>query len=611
MNSSVLLLPVILPLIIAVLMLAISKRKILISEILLLLAVTIDLAASISFLGKDMRFEAPWSGFGFNLSLRLYQFSSFILLSASAIGLLVVIYSIAYMKNRDHSKMFFVNMLLALAFVNGAILSNNIILMLFFWEGLLIPIFGMIMSGGRKAFPAAVKALVLSGTADLLMTVGICITVYLSNGQYTIEKIHVPMNSMGCIAFIFLMIGSTAKAGSMPFHTWIPDAAEDGPLPFMAFMPGALEKLLGIYFLTRISLNMFEIKSGTSMSFVMMALGSITILFAAMMALIQHDYKRLLAYHSISQVGYMILGIGTAVPAGIVGGIYHMINNAIYKSCLFMTAGSVEKQTGTTDLKKLGGLRKNMPVTFACFLIAAASISGVPLFNGFFSKELIFEGALENGFIFYAAALSGAFFTALSFLKLGHAVYFGKQLSGIKNVKDAPLAMTFPMLILSSLCILFGVYNKLPLKYLIEPVLGGKLQNTFSGFPQNSALTGISLAVLILACLDHMYGFKKTKSGLGSVDHIHYAPGLITIYGWAEMRYFDIYDMGMKAVNNFAKLVFRIDHGISWIYDVLLVKSVEFLSGCIKKAHSGDQSRYLKWSIAGMLLIIIIVEVSM
>ena len=611
MSSTILLLPVFLPLAFAILILASRNKRNFLKEIMTFLAALIDLAASISFLGKDIRFDAPWCGFGFNLSLRLYQFSGFILLSVSAIGFLIIIYSIAYMKNMDHSKMFYVNMLLTLAFVNGAVLANNIILMLFFWEGLLIPIFGMIISGGRKAYPTAVKALVLSGTADLFMTIGICMTAYLSNGQYTIEKIHIPMDLSGSIAFIFLMIGATAKAGSMPFHTWIPDAAVDGPLPFMAFLPGALEKLLGIYFLCRISLDIFQLKSGTPMSIVMMVLGSITILFAVMMALIQHDYKRLLAYHSISQVGYMILGIGTAVPIGIIGGLYHMINNAIYKSCLFLTAGSVERQTGTTDLKKLGGLYRKMPVTFVCFLITAASISGVPPFNGFFSKELIFEGALKNGFIFYIVAVIGAFFTALSFLKLGHAVYFGKQPSGTQNVKEAPFAMTFPMIILAACCILFGIYNKLPLKYLIEPVLGTKLQGTFSGLPQSWALSGISLAVLILAVLDHMYGFKKTKSGLGSVDHIHYAPGLVTIYSWAEMRYFDLYDMGLIAINSFAKLVFKIDHGISWIYDVLLVKTVESLSGCIKKAHTGDQARYLKWSVAGMLLIIIIAAVFM
>ncbi len=140
-----------------------------------------------------------------------------------------------------------------------------------------------------------------------------------------------------------------------------------------------------------------------------MIIGAATILFAVMMALIQKDFKKLLSYHAISQVGYMILGIGTGLPAGIVGGLFHMINHAMYKSCLFLTGGSVEKQAGTTDLKKLGGIGRLMPVTFICFIIAAAAISGVPPLNGFFSKELVYDGALERHWIFYAAALSAHF----------------------------------------------------------------------------------------------------------------------------------------------------------------------------------------------------------
>jgi NADH-quinone oxidoreductase subunit L len=144
------------------------------------------------------------------------------------------------------------------------------------------------------------------------------------------------------------------------------------------------------------------------------------------MALIQKDMKRLLSYHAISQVGYMVLGIGTALPIGIVGGLFHMLNNAVYKSCLYMTAGSIEKQTGTTDLRKIGGLSKRMPFTAICFTICALSIAGVPPFNGFFSKELIFDAALESNVIFYIGALLGAFMTAVSFLKMGRAAFAGK-----------------------------------------------------------------------------------------------------------------------------------------------------------------------------------------
>jgi NADH-quinone oxidoreductase subunit L len=426
------------------------------------------------------------------------------------------------------------------------------------------------------------------------------------------DKIHLPLNYWGSFAFILLMIGAIAKAGSMPFHSWIPDAALDAPLPFMAFLPAALEKLLGIYFLARISLDLFQFNPGSSMSLLMMIIGAITIFLAVMMALVQSNYKKLLSYHAISQVGYMILGIGTALPIGIVGGLFHMINHAMYKSCLFLTGGSVEKQTGTTDLHELGGIGRKMPITFICFIIAAAAISGVPPFNGFFSKELVFDGALESGKIFYIIALAGAFLTAASFLKLGHAAFLGKPAKDISNVKEASWAMLIPMIVIASGCILFGIYNPLPLKNLIQPILGARLEgHNFSGLPHNWMLVYISLGVLLLAFLNHLYGVKRTQKGIGAVDHIHYAPGLLQIYNMAEKRYFDPYDIGMFFVNIFAKAFWAIDRAIDWFYDTFCVWVATTLSTILKKLYSGNYSASVSWSLLGILIIIVTIIILM
>lgn len=606
MNSSILLLPVIVPLAASILVLVIPKKYEFINKVLALLTVCADLAVSVLAWGKKLNFYIPWGGFQFDISLKLYSFNSFIYLAASSIALLTMVYSIVYMDRKNHSRLFYSCILLSLSFINGAVLSNNLIVMLFFWEGLLIPLFGMIMSGGRNSSNTAVKAFVLSGTADLCMMAGVGLTVYLSGGECAIDKIHLSMSSAGSLSFIFLIIGATAKAGSMPFHSWIPDAAEDAPLPFMAFIPGSLEKLLGIYFLTRICMDMFEFKSGSPMSIVLMTIGCITIICAVMMALVQHDYKKLLAYHSVSQVGYMVLGIGTGVPAGIVGGLFHMLNNAVYKCGLFLTAGSVERQTGTTDLEKLGGLGRKMPVTFACFIINAAAISGVPPFNGFFSKELIFDGALKSGLIFYIISVLGAFFTAVSFLKLAHAAYLGKGQERPVKIKEAPWPMLLPMIAISLCCILLGLYRQLPLKYLAEPVISANLVSGPLEFPISWALLIISLTVLMLACLDHIIGFRKTGSGLHSVDHISRAPVLCNIYRCAEMKFFDPYVIGIKAVNAFAKLSFTIDRGIDSIYSRYITGLVAKVSSFLKRVHTGDQSMYLGWSIIGMILMILI-----
>ena len=606
MTNTMLLIPIIVPAILALLIFISSKKHTVIAQGLSIIGVSINLVLSILMFNNNLSFDAAWGGFGIDFSLRLYQFSSFILLAVSGFAFLIVLYSLKFMKAHKNEKLFYAYLLLTVALVSGAVLSNNLVVMLFFWEGLLGALFGMIMTGGKSVFQTAVKAFILSAVADFCLMFGVGLTIYIA-GTAKIDAIHqLPMDFWGGFAFIMLMIGAIAKAGSMPFHSWIPDAADDAPLPFMAFLPAALEKLLGIYFLARISLDLFDLKPGTSISVVMMTIGAITILAAVMMALIQKDFKRLLSYHAISQVGYMILGIGTALPVGIVGGLFHMINHAMYKSCLFLTGGSVEKQTGTTDLNKLGGLGRKMPVTFTCFIIAAAAISGVPPLNGFFSKELIFDGALESNMIFYVAAVLGAFFTAASFLKLGHTVFLGKQTTEMKNVKESSLSMLLPMIIIASGCILFGVYNALPLQNLIEPILGHRLEETYAGLPHSWLLVLISTIVLILAFLNHLYGTKRTGKSIGAVDHIHYAPGLKTIYKYAELRYFDPYNIGLKIVNLGSIIAYYFDRAIDWIYNVFIVWLVNILSACSRKIYNGSQSVFVGWPLAGVIVIIII-----
>ncbi len=177
----------------------------------------------------------------------------------------------------------------------------------------------------------------------------------------------------------------------------------------------------------------------------MMTIGAVTIVLAVFMALIQKDFKKLLSFHAISQVGYMVLGIGTGIPIGIAGGLFHMINHAMYKCGLFLSAGSVEHRTGTTELKKLGGSGKEMPLTAFGFSVCALAISGVWPLNGFVSKEMVFHGAIETGYIVFAiAAWVGAIFTFASFLKAGHSVFFGERTKEVPAGQGKPGARRYP-----------------------------------------------------------------------------------------------------------------------------------------------------------------------
>ncbi len=605
MNTQLILL-LALPAVCGVCILLVPQRIHKVREVLFFGAALVNLGITIAIFKQDLLFSHPWLAYGIDFSIRLDSFSRFILISAASLSFLIALYSIAFMRGKTIGKQFFAYLLISVSMVNGATLANNLLLLLFFWEGLLGTLFGFIAIGGKGAFKTAVKALVIVGLSDLAMMLGIGLTAHIA-GTLTMSELAVPVTGLGSVAFILIMIGAISKGGSMPFHSWIPDAAIDAPTPFMAFMPAALEKLLGIYLLGRISLQIFALRPSSWLSPLLMTIGGITILLAVMMALVQKDYKRLLSYHAISQVGYMILGIGTAVPAGIVGGLFHMINNAMYKSCLFLTGGAVEKQAGTTDLRKLGGIGRNMPITFACFAVSAVAISGVPPFNGFFSKELVYDGALERNMVFYLMAVVGSFFTAASFLKLGHSAYLGKRSSENEGVREAPAAMLAPMIIIAASCVVFGLYNALPLKHLIQPVLGAeRLEgHNFAGLPKNWILVAVTMFVLAGALLNHLMGAKRSGSGIGAVDHIHDALVLSTIYDRAEKRWFDPYDIGLKFVSVFSKMLWGIDRIIDWIYDGFAVTLTMGLGRTLNRLHNGSYATYLMWSLGGIILVIV------
>ena len=605
--GSLILLLIIIPISAALVVLLVPKKIRGVKEAVMLAGTLANFLLIIFLFNRNLSYSIPWAGFGaFELNLRLYHYSAFTIGAAAAFAFLISLYMSVFAFNKNYSKYFYVFFLASLSFLNGAALSSNLLAILFFWEALLITQFVLIALGGKSAFKTATKAFIIVGLSDLCMMVGMAIYGNLA-GTFNIGVTYLSLAGFGGLAFTFLIIGAIAKSGAMPFHSWIPDAAIDAPLPFMAIFPGALEKILGIYFLARISLDMFKLDLNSWASYMLMTIGAITIVLAVMMALVQTDYKKLLSYHAISQIGYMVLGIGTLVPVGIIGGIFHMLNNSMYKSCLFLTGGAVEKEAGTTNLEKLGGIGGKMPVTFICFIITALSISGVPPFNGFFSKELVYDGALERGRIFYLAAVIGSFFTAASFLKLGHAAFLGKLDRTNSRVKEAPVAMLIPMIIIAGACILFGVYNALPLKFLIQPILGPeRLEgHSYAGFPANTTLVIISAIVLIGALLNHIYGVKRTGKGISAVDHIHYAPVLRWLYAKAQKGYFDPYNIGIGIINVFSKIANWFDKAIDWVYNSLIVTITYQTAAAIKRLHSGSYKLYILWSVGAAALIII------
>lgn len=595
--------PIFLPLISSILILLISEKTKYLREFLSLIVSLVTFIASLVILritydSGNINYQLPWLANFSSLSFKIDNLSAFILLSSNLFAFLTAIYAIST-PNRGSSKIFYFLLLLTQTAANACVIADNLITLLFFWEsiGIMLYVYIFISNNTSENRKTALKAFLINAVADIAMMIGIIIVGYITD-TFTMSEISnnkLVLESWATIAYFLLLIGALTKAGVFPFHTWIPDAALNSNAGFMAYIPAALDKLLGIYFLARISIYIYQINLTTQL--ILMSIGAITIIVAVMMAFVQKDYKRLLSYHAVSQAGYMVLGIGTLNPIGIAGGLFHMINNAIYKSCLFMTAGSVEKQTQTNDISKLGGLFKKMPITAICYIIAAASISGIAPFNGFFSKELIYKGTLESGYtIFFVAAEIGSILTLASFLKLGHAVFFGKINENLKDVKESSYSFLIPMLILSTICIIFGFGAHLPINKFIVPSLSSLGINTYglelTGFHFDNMFL-ISVVVIIIAISNHIIGYMLSGKSYKASDHIHNAPVLANIYHMAEKGYFDLYEVFRKFFNILSKLLFKVDRGFDKLIDDIPTKLTNLISAKISKIHCGSYSVYM------------------
>ncbi|MBL7084636.1 MAG: hypothetical protein ISS43_00820 [Candidatus Omnitrophica bacterium] len=534
---------------------------------------------------------------------RFDNLSNFVGIFVGIFSALIILYSFGFMRRREGLIRYYSYIVLTLLVSLGVVFSNHLVLFMVFWGFLGLLLYLLIGFGQKERTSAtAKKTFIIIGGADALMLLGLALIFRLA-GTFQMDKISLSLSTKPAIwAYLCLAAGAFAKAGVMPLHTWIPDTAEDAPTPVTAYLPASLDKLLGIYFLARISLHMFQMNA--AMNTFLMAVGSFTIVAAVMMALIQHDLKRLLGYHAVSQVGYMVLGIGTANPIGIAGGLFHMLNNTIYKSSLFLSGGAVEQKNGTTNLEKLGGLVKIMPVSFVAFLVASLAISGVPPFNGFASKWMIYQGVIETAksgghlwIVWLVAALFGSALTLASFMKLIHAVFLG-QPSKEREVrseerKEVGPTMLIPQVFLAALCVIFGVFAyRIPLKMFIFPSVGAAV--TFSGIWNADLATALILTGVIIGIIVYLLGtVSKTKeteifvggeiikehpdmriSGTEFYNTVQDIAVLRGIYRLAKNKVFDLYEIGSKITLGFSRV--------------------------LRYIHNGVLSTYLAWCLLGM-----------
>jgi len=403
------------------------------------------------------------------INLVLDGLSLFMLMVISLVTFMATLYSVQYMRRFTAKAKYYTMFLLMVAGMNGVVLTGDLFNLYVFLEIASIASYVLVGFGiEHEELEAAFKYMVLGIIASTLILVGIAF-IYGITG--TLNMAHLSkiitgegINPAFMVASAFFLVGFGLKAALIPFHAWLPDAHPSAPAPISAVLSGILIKAVGIYPLLRIFFSVFGMTPVFSGIFITLAVLSMVI--GVFLAIGQWDFKRLLAYHSISQIGYIMLGVGvggavmtsggseSVAILAISGGLFHLANHAVFKSLLFLTSGAVEFRTGTRKLEEMGGLTEKMPVTGVTATIASLSIGGVPPFNGFWSKLIIIIATIQAGYYVLAAVAIGvSIMTLASFLKVQRYAFFGELPEKFKNITEVPGFMCISMIILAILCI--------------------------------------------------------------------------------------------------------------------------------------------------------------
>ena len=450
---------IIIPLLTAFLITLISGKKddwaIILSIIAALSLLVLTVFSFVTIGGNTVVYNMSAWKIPYTICLVLDALSSFMLFIVSIISLTSLMFSIKYIRHLSPSWKYYALFMFLITGMNGVIVTGDLFNLYVFLEIALIAAYALVAYGSKaEEFEASFKYAVMGSISSILILVGIGI-IYSTTSTLTLASIAkvLPERNPQVMYWVggIFMAGFGLKAAVMPFHAWLPDAHSSAPAPISSMLSGVLIKTLGIYVLIRFFFNVLG--APDIFMTIFLVLGSISILVASFLAIGQWDLKRLLAYSSISQIGFILLGLGIATPLAIFGAVFHILNHAIFKSLLFYNAGTVEMAIGTRDLRKMGNLTKALPVASSTSMIATLSIAGMPPFNGFFSKLIIIIAAVQAVHPGYALiAVVGSLLTLVYFMKVQRYGFRGEELIEKPDVKVG-LGMKASMIILAILCV--------------------------------------------------------------------------------------------------------------------------------------------------------------
>ncbi|TXH97443.1 MAG: monovalent cation/H+ antiporter subunit A [Pseudomonas sp.] len=511
------------------------------------------------FAGELLLLSQSWlTQLGFNLSLRMDGLSFLFALLILGIGLLVIVYARYYLSEREAVGRFYAYLLLFMGAMLGVVLSENLLLMLTFWELTSLSSFLLIGFWGQRsdARKGARMALAVTGGGGLALMAGILLLGHVV-GSFELSVVLasadlVQSHALYPLILVLVLLGAFTKSAQFPFHFWLPNAMA-APTPVSAYLHSATMVKAGVFLLARL----YPALAGTDLWFqIVTTAGLATLLLGAFMALFQHDLKGLLAYSTISHLGLIVLLLGLNSQLSNVAAVFHIINHATFKASLFMAAGIIEHETGSRDMRRVNGLWKYMPHTAVLAMVASSAMAGVPLLNGFLSKEMFYgetlqlalTGSFFNWLIPLAATLATVFSVAYS-LRFIHDVFFNGEPVNLPKYPphEPPRYMKVPVEILVLLCILVGMLPAFTVAALLavaaQASLGGPLPEyslaVWHGFNLPLLMSCVALAggCVVYACRKPLYAWYAGLPRVDAKDLFERAmQRLVAVAAWMTAR---------------------------------------------------------------------------
>lgn len=549
-----------------------------------------------------------------DMGILIDPISVMMLVVVSTISLMVHIYSNGYMKGDEGFTKFFAYLSLFSFSMFGLVLATNLFQIYIFWE--LVGVSSYLLIGyyytKQSAVAASKKAFIVTRFADLGFLIGILIIGYYT-GTYDFVDLNNPEGNailswaatsfmgMSVItwALILIFVGGAGKSAMFPLHIWLPDAME-GPTPVSALIHAATMVVAGCYLVARLFPMYYFVDDGFALHIVAYV-GAFSSLFAAVIAITQTDIKRVLAFSTMSQIGYMMFALGVSgyeghEGVGYMASMFHLFTHAMFKALLFLGAGSVIHAVHSNELKDMGGLRKYMPITNITFLIAALAIAGVPPFAGFWSKDEILVAAFHHDKLIYYVGLLVAGLTAFYMFRLYFGIFWGKDTKYDHTPHESPLSMSVPLMILAFLSITVGF---IPFS---EFVTADKMGfEAHLNYPLAAVAVGVGAVGIILSWI-----FYKKENDLAQ----KWANGFGMLYKWASNKfYFDeIYLFVTKKIifNLIAAPIAKFDKKIvDGTMEGIGNKTV-LLAQKIKGLQSGRVQDYALFFVGGVVVIVMV-----